>query len=78
MPVARQSGCRYDRKAMPTKLLPLAAALLLAPLALSQDERPNFLLIIADDVTYNDLPLYGGPNISTPNVTTHASVGVET
>ena len=61
---------------MPTKSWPLAAALLISPLALSQDEPPNFLLIIADDVTYNDLPLYGGPNISTPNIDRLASEGL--
>ena len=61
---------------MPTRLWSLAAALLFVPLALSQDERPNFLLIIADDVTYNDLPLYGGPNISTPNIDGLASEGL--
>jgi len=31
-------------------------------------EKPNFLIIIADDCTYNDLPLYGGKNAITPNI----------
>ena len=31
-------------------------------------ERPNFLIIMADDCTYNDLPLYGGQNAKTPNI----------
>jgi len=31
-------------------------------------ESPNVLLIIADDLTYSDLPLYGGTNIETPNI----------
>jgi len=31
-------------------------------------EHPNVLLIIADDLTYSDLPLYGGMNIETPNI----------
>ena len=61
---------------MHAKHLPLAVALLLAPLGQSQDGPPNFLLIIADDVTYNDLPLYGGPNISTPNIDSLASEGL--
>jgi N-sulfoglucosamine sulfohydrolase len=30
--------------------------------------RPNFLIIMADDCTYNDLPLYGGQNARTPNI----------
>ncbi len=41
-----------------------------------QDRPPNFLLIIADDVTYNDLPLYGGPNIETPNIDRLAAQGL--
>ena len=36
-----------------------------ARLALSAGQRfPNFLIILADDCTYNDLPLYGGQNAS--------------
>ena len=35
---------------------------------LSADERPNFLIIMADDCTYSDLPLYGGQNALTPNL----------
>src|SRR5690625_7869875 len=31
-------------------------------------ENPNVLLIIADDLTYSDLPLYVGMNIDTPNI----------
>ena len=31
-------------------------------------DRPNFLIILADDCTYNDLPLYGGKNAKTPNI----------
>ena len=43
----------------------LPAALLLAAAASAQHRPPNFLVIIADDVTWNDLPLHGGPNIET-------------
>ena len=42
----------------------------------AQHRPPNFLVIIADDVTYNDLPLYGGPNIVTPNIARLASQGL--
>ena len=38
--------------------------------------KPNFLLIIADDCTYNDLPLYGGQNARTPNIQRLASEGL--
>ena len=30
--------------------------------------QPNVLIIMADDCTYNDLPLYGGENAKTPNI----------
>jgi uncharacterized sulfatase len=37
---------------------------------------PNFLLIVADDCTYNDLPLYGGQNAKTPHIDRLASEGL--
>lgn len=33
-----------------------------------KNQPPNVLIIIADDATYNDLPLYGGLNVKTPNI----------
>tara|TARA_B100000945_G_scaffold296722_1_gene275214 strand:+ start:1820 stop:3238 length:1419 start_codon:yes stop_codon:yes gene_type:complete len=39
-------------------------------------EQPNFLIIMADDCTYNDLPLYGGENARTPNLDRLASQGL--
>ncbi|AQQ09913.1 Arylsulfatase [Sedimentisphaera cyanobacteriorum] len=45
--------------------------------AASQDNsRPNVLLIMADDCTYNDLPIYGGQNALTPNINNLASQGL--
>ena len=39
-------------------------------------KQPNFLIIMADDCTYNDLPLYGGSqNAKTPNIDRPASRG---
>ena len=38
--------------------------------------RPNVLIIMADDCTYNDLPLYGGQNAKTPNIDRLASQGL--
>ena len=38
--------------------------------------KPNILMIIADDCTYNDLPLYGGQNALTPNIDRLASHGL--
>lgn len=50
----------------------------LSVLALSAraNVAPNFLLIVADDCTYNDLPLYGGQNAKTPNIDRLASEGL--
>ncbi|WP_217447630.1 hypothetical protein [Maribellus comscasis] len=30
--------------------------------------NPNILIIIADDCTHSDLPLYGGTNVKTPYI----------
>jgi N-sulfoglucosamine sulfohydrolase len=38
--------------------------------------KPNILIIIADDCTYRDLPLYGGTNVKTPNIDRLASQGL--
>jgi len=37
---------------------------------------PNIMIIIADDCTYSDLPLYGGRNVKTPNIDRLASDGL--
>jgi len=39
-------------------------------------DRPNILLIIADDCTYSDLPLYGGVNVKTPEIDQLATQGL--
>ncbi len=38
--------------------------------------RPNFLIVLADDCTHNDLPLYGGRNARTPNLDALAQQGL--
>ena len=35
---------------------------------LEADERPNFIVIIGDDISWNDYGAYGHPNIRTPHV----------
>lgn len=45
-------------------------------LAQTQNTSPNFLIIMADDCTYNDLPLYGGQNAKTPNIDRLAQRGL--
>lgn len=39
-------------------------------------KQPNVLVIMADDCTYNDLPVYGGQNAKTPNIDRLASQGL--
>lgn len=61
--------------------LKLAFLILLCPIATSQatdrdKTPPNILIIIADDATYNDLPLYGGENVKTPNIDELAREGL--
>ena len=38
--------------------------------------QPNVLIIMADDCTHNDLPIYGGQNAKTPNIDRLASDGL--
>jgi len=42
----------------------------------SAAEQPNLLIILADDCTYNDLPIYGGQNAHTPNIDRLAKQGM--
>ncbi|QEG38277.1 sulfatase family protein [Roseimaritima ulvae] len=39
-------------------------------------DPPNVLIIMADDCTFNDLPLYGGQNAKTPNIDQLAAEGL--
>jgi len=39
-------------------------------------DRPNILIIMADDATYSDLPLWGGKNVPMPNLQRLASEGL--
>ena len=57
----------------PTTLFSLLAVLALSATA---NASPNFLIILADDCTYNDLPLYGGQNAKTPHIDRLASEGL--
>lgn len=56
-------------------LLPFLASLLLVSSA-AEASTPNFLIIVGDDCTYNDLPLYGGENARTPNLDAMAKRGL--
>ncbi|MEM6916914.1 MAG: sulfatase [Verrucomicrobiota bacterium] len=54
-------------------LCSFATLLLFSCVALA---TPNFLLIVGDDCTYNDLPLYGGENAKTPHLDAMAAGGL--
>lgn len=49
------------------RLLSLPVLCCLLSFATAED-RPNILIIMADDCTHNDLPVYGGRNAMTPNI----------
>jgi len=44
--------------------------------AAADDDRPNFLIILCDDLGYGDLACYGHPAIRTPNLDRLATQGV--
>jgi N-sulfoglucosamine sulfohydrolase len=45
--------------------------------AAGKQAKPNFLFILADDVTYNTLSCFGGRNIKTPNIDALAAEGMK-
>jgi arylsulfatase A-like enzyme len=58
------------------RLWGLAILLLAVAPAATQLERPNVLLILADDLGYGDLGSYGAPDVKTPNLDRLAREGV--
>jgi arylsulfatase A len=57
-------------------LTALALFSALASEAVAADERPNFLVILCDDLGYGDLGCYGHPTIRTPHLDRLAEEGV--
>ena len=54
------------------KLLPLFCLLAISALAA---DKPNLVLIFADDLGYGDLSCYGATKVKTPNIDRLASQG---
>ena len=54
----------------------LIAAIAMSTFVVHAAEQPNILVIMADDCTFKDLPLYGGENAKTPNIDRLASEGL--
>ena len=48
----------------------------LAPATSLADDRPNFVIIIGDDISWNDYGTYGHPHIQTPHVDQLAKSGI--
>lgn len=48
-----------------------------APLLAAEKARPNFLVILCDDLGYGDLECYGHPQIKTPHLNRLASEGIK-
>ena len=44
--------------------------------AVNEREKPNVVIILADDLGYGDLECYGAKNVQTPNVNRLASAGI--
>ncbi len=59
---------------LPT-LLTIALSLVSAPHASAETEKPNVVLIFADDLGYGDLGCYGATKLKTPNIDKLAAEG---
>src|SRR5919197_610161 len=57
------------------RLIQLLFLLILAAVARAA-EKPNFIIILADDLGYGDLGCYGHPSIRTPNLDRMAAEGM--
>ncbi len=59
------------------KLITLTCASLLFCLNLKAQEKPNFVFIIADDVSWDDIGCYGNETVKTPNIDQLAKEGIQ-
>ena len=57
--------------------LKAGALALLSPLSLFADERPNIVVVVADDMGWGDSATYGHPTIQSPNLDKLAAQGMK-
>ena len=57
-------------------LLPAMAAALLAPASPAAEDRPDVIIVLADDLGWGDLSCYGGERAETPHLDRMAREGV--
>lgn len=62
---------------LPRALALLAAVLLATPTLAADQNRPNFLIVLSDDLGYGDLACYGHPTLITPNIDQFAAEGLK-
>ena len=58
-------------------LFVLVAALVVSESSVATEQRPNIVIILADDLGYGDLSCYGATKIHTPNIDRLASQGMK-
>jgi len=72
MPVLIMTTWNYFRRIVLSAFM----LVLLFPGAGWTTEKPNFIVILVDDLGYNDLSSYGSPHIETPNIDRMADEGI--
>ena len=68
-PIPGSRPATAGRRAALVRLVALLALLAALPPAMGRAaEKPNFLLIIADDLNWRDLGCTGNPDVKTPHI----------
>lgn len=80
-PITRNSFSKYymDKSNLSLiyhKVIAVFILGLITPFVYATNQPPSVLLIIADDLTYSDMPVYGGINVATPNMDQLADEGM--
>ena len=61
---------------MKTRLCLSAMAPLISMSAFAQQDKPNIVVILADEMGTNEIGCYGGQNLATPNIDRLANEGI--